>query len=340
MYIHHRPAAAIFRLAIGALSTIGAGLQFVTLGDAAWRLFSTWVMILTAIYYIVLSLISALCTRRSLGKQNSPMFEGVLITANSMILIGTLCFLNLGWPVPGANGLGGILIHFVIPLMTLLDYALFCRKGRLQFIYPFDWLVLPIVYVSLVLISALNYASTQPLAIPYPFLDYAALGFENFALSLIIIALLTLVFGYSLFLADFALSGKLAKRIVLPKLKAVPIEDEQATPVVTPTPRTQPVNTSPSSKSTPKPSAATKTSPQKPNSANKKKPKPASVKTTKSAAKAKKPKAQSAPKPAKPQSATAKSSEKPANAEPSNPKPQAAKPSEPKPKETPKIRKF
>lgn len=369
MYIHHRPAAAIFRLAIGALATIGVGLQFVTLGDAAWRLFSTWVMILTAIYYIVLSLISALRTRRSLGKQNSPIFEGALITANSMILIGVICFLNLGWSVPGVNGVGGILVHFIIPLMTLLDYALFCRKGRFQFVYPFDWLVLPIVFSALILISALNRNNTIQLAIPYPFLDYATLGFENFAISLTIIALLVLIFGYSLFLVDFALSGKLAKRIVLPKLKAVLVDDDQNASTAILTPSIQPTDTSSISskpaakattapkatkaepkpptkpdskptgaKSVSKPSSTTKAVSRKSSNA-KNKPKPTSA-TSESAAEVKKPKIQADQKPAKTQSITNKSSEKPAKTEQSSSKSQAAKPTEPKTKEGPKIRKF
>lgn len=264
MYIHHRPAAAIFRLATGALAAAGVGLQFVIFGSVAWRLFSTWTLLLTAFYFVVIALISAFWSRRSLGKQNSPVLEGAIIVANIIMLAGAVYSWQVDQPSWWINNVGMMVLYFLVPIMTLLDYCLFCRKGRFHIIFPIDWLAFPIIYTALILLTALNHLSALELAIPYRFLNYEAIGFNNFALSLIIIAILVLVFGYLFFVIDLILSGKLAKQIVLPKLKAVVIEEVPASSAVeaavsSPVPPTTPAKAPDSSAESSKSNQTTKT---------------------------------------------------------------------------------
>lgn len=258
MYMHYRPAAAIFRLTTGGLAVAGTALQFVTFGSAAWRLFSTWTLLITALYFVVIAIVSAFWSRRSLGKQNSPVLEGTIIVANMMTLVGAVYFWQIDQSSWWSDNIGMTALYLLVPIMALLDYCLFCRKGRFHVIFPIDWLAFPTIYAALILLTALNRFSTLELAIPYEFLNYELIGFNNFALSLVIIVILTLAFGYLLFLIDFALSGKLAKQIVLPRLKAVVVEETPDThmpetavaaivPAVDPTPST-------SLSETPKPS--------------------------------------------------------------------------------------
>ena len=71
-----------------------------------------------------------------------------------------------------------VALHYVVPIMTLLDWALFDEKGRMPVWGPFAWLSLVVVYLAVVMVGAgpmglfLGGGTTADVSrYPYTFLD-------------------------------------------------------------------------------------------------------------------------------------------------------------------------
>lgn len=95
-----------------------------------------------------------------------------------------------------------MLQHYVVPLMTIGDWLLFCPKGRLRRSAPFAWLLMPLAYFLYILIRAPfagNIAGTES-PYPYGFIDIQLYGLavvaSNAALALVgMLALAYLLYG-------------------------------------------------------------------------------------------------------------------------------------------------
>src|SRR5690554_6740485 len=86
-----------------------------------------------------------------------------------------------------------LLVHYVVPLMTLLDYILFDTKGNYKKSYLKYWMIFPIAYVIYVYLYGLlggTFPSfEQESSFPYFFLDYQTYGWT----------VLLFLFGIALF---------------------------------------------------------------------------------------------------------------------------------------------
>lgn len=87
-----------------------------------------------------------------------------------------------------------VIVHIVVPLLALGDWAVFARKGTLRWTEPMRWAAVPIVYVLVVLAVPLVNPAAWPGGgrYPYPFLDVTGLGWTQVLLNVVV---LTLVFG-------------------------------------------------------------------------------------------------------------------------------------------------
>ena len=221
------------RLIIGLLALDGFLAQLASLGADAWRVFDTWTILLTAGYFCVLAVLTFagwLQTHR--GRVICPMLYG-------MIIVGNLCALLL-WAVfkanhlPWLNGVSGqtFVLDILVPLLTLVDWAIFAKKGSFRAYDPWYWLGLPLIYMATMLVTSIYLPSSHALRYPYPFLDYHTIGISNMFWWTLIISTVVLLLGYVLMLLDFALSGKLSEHVVLPKIKTIVIEEEVEEPEV------------------------------------------------------------------------------------------------------------
>lgn len=226
MYIQSRPTVALYRLAVSVVATVSLILQFVVVGTAAWRTFPVWFLLIVAVYYAVLSIITAFMKRRDSGKVICPTLQGALLLAGTIIATATAIFGVVGMPGAGPTGFILFLANFCVPLMILLDWILFTRKGAWRFIDPFYWLALPIIYVSYILTSAAFMPASAELIYPYGFLDFPVINLDTMLWWMAILLVLALTFGYIYVVLDFAMSGRLGKYVVLPKIKTIVIEEE------------------------------------------------------------------------------------------------------------------
>ena len=112
---------------------------------------------------------------------------------------------------------GYILMHYIVPLMVILDYLLFFPKGLYKALHPLCWLILPYLYIAFTMICA-KFGSKifsgfgASSRYPYPFLDTDLYGKNKVALIIVFITAAFLALGYLSFVID-RLLGKNGKKL-------------------------------------------------------------------------------------------------------------------------------
>jgi len=115
------------------------------------------------------------------------------------------------------NRVVNILLHYAIPVLCVLDWVLFDRKGSFRLIYPIAWLIIPFVYFLLVMLRA-EFGTLIPHTesrFPYFFFDIDDLGFADVLAYALWFAIAFMVMGYIVVLVDKIMekhSLKLAKK--------------------------------------------------------------------------------------------------------------------------------
>ena len=82
------------------------------------------------------------------------------------------------WNPQGLNYLANVTLHYVMPVVFVLDWVLFTPKGRLRWIDPAKWLAFPLIYGVWVTIYGLISGWY-----PYWFVNISDLGFARAAVN-------------------------------------------------------------------------------------------------------------------------------------------------------------
>ena len=121
-----------------------------------------------------------------------------------------------------------VILHYVVPIMAVLDWLLFDEKGKMAVWGPFTWLSLAVAYVIVVMIGAgplgldLGGGTTAGITrYPYTFLDPAISGAGGVALFIGAMLVAFVALGYLFFGIDRIL-GRIANR--------KPVYEETPTP--------------------------------------------------------------------------------------------------------------
>jgi hypothetical protein len=102
-----------------------------------------------------------------------------------------------------------VLLHDLSPVLFVLYWLLFVRKGSLRWLHPFLWLGYPLLYVVYALLRA-----TVTHRYPYPFLDAAALGNARVFQNVVFLAGGFLLVGLVIVALDHQCSRRLARSSV------------------------------------------------------------------------------------------------------------------------------
>ncbi|WP_327588545.1 Pr6Pr family membrane protein [Nonomuraea sp. NBC_00507] len=94
----------------------------------------------------------------------------------------------------GIRGLGNFLLHYVTPVMALVDWTAFDRSRRVRWAAPFAWLGYPLLYGAFVLLVSPN----LPRRYVYPFLNVERLGWPAVASASLAALAAFVVLGYAL----------------------------------------------------------------------------------------------------------------------------------------------
>jgi hypothetical protein len=108
-----------------------------------------------------------------------------------------------------------VALHYVVPIMTLLDWVLFDEKGKMPVWGPFAWMSLVVGYLAVVMIGAgplglyLGGGTTGDVTrYPYTFLDPGIAGVGGVAAFCGVMLVAFVVLGYVLFGIDRLLGRK------------------------------------------------------------------------------------------------------------------------------------
>ncbi|MFA5007593.1 MAG: Pr6Pr family membrane protein [Candidatus Izemoplasmatales bacterium] len=107
------------------------------------------------------------------------------------------------------TSLKDFLVHVSTPVLSLLDYFLFDRKGRFTVFQPLYWTAFPILYwVYTIVYAALGgtfwLSEDAVSAYPYFFMDVSTYG----PLPIVVVALFVVLIGYGLFWTDRGLARR------------------------------------------------------------------------------------------------------------------------------------
>lgn len=94
--------------------------------------------------------------------------------------------------------------HYIVPILAIIDWLLFCPKGRWRRYDPAMWLLMPLTYFIYILIRAPFAGNIGNTSSPYPysFIDIQAHGVTTVAVNVLWSALGMIVLAYLLYFID------------------------------------------------------------------------------------------------------------------------------------------
>jgi hypothetical protein len=125
------------------------------------------------------------------------------------IMIMVTCFVYIGLlgdltSIIFYNSLRNLLCHVIVPVMFILDWAIFDEHNTVCILDPIKAFVMPLAYVAYILAYGAIYtaASGKEFEYPYFFLNVNKLGYGGVCLWVLILLVVFGVIGYIMFLYD------------------------------------------------------------------------------------------------------------------------------------------
>lgn len=133
-----------------------------------------------------------------------PRFKGAVTMA---ITITFLVYHFLLSPTAedykGLHYIRNIILHYIVPIMTIFDYIIFDKKGIYKIVDPLLWLIIPFIYFTFMLIRA---RVGSPFAdgsyYPYFIVDIDKYGLKTVLRNIFFITLFFIFLGYVEYFID------------------------------------------------------------------------------------------------------------------------------------------
>jgi len=217
MYINNRAAALIFRL----FTITGCGYGLASMSNifgggftAQMLVFYTTLSNILVFGYLTASVVHTVMGIRLFGLRGvSTLLPGLKRAFVLMIIITALVYhivlassdfiMSFDY---GLHSLPDILVHYFTPIMFMLDWLLFDKKGQVKRLDPLKWLILPGLY----LIFAVIRAQVGPpipmfgrmMRYPYPFLDVDYYGLGQVGINVLVLIAGFIFLGYIFYFTD------------------------------------------------------------------------------------------------------------------------------------------
>ena len=103
----------------------------------------------------------------------------------------------------GLEYIRNIILHYIVPIMTILDYIIFDKKGIYKIIDPLLWLLIPFLYFAFILIRArLGEPFFFFFYYPYFFVDIDKYGLKIVLRNVFFITIFFTILGYIEYFID------------------------------------------------------------------------------------------------------------------------------------------
>ena len=99
--------------------------------------------------------------------------------------------------------ISSILLHYIIPIMTIFDFIIFDKRGIYTKKDPFTWLLIPSAYFIFSIIRAyLGEPFSGGSRYPYFFIDIDKYGLGLVLINTVLLAIGFLIIAYSIYFID------------------------------------------------------------------------------------------------------------------------------------------
>lgn len=221
----------IWKFAICAVASVGVLMQTGIIGGGILNLgtlnyFTVLSNLLVAFYFLVdaVWMLNHLGKAKRGGEWQIKFKHAVLMCIVLTGVIANTLIAGQFSNQTGAMATSMMLLHICTPVMAVLDWILFERKGQIRPGEPFVWMVLPLLYFAYVMVAVGVFGfDFSPLQTgsryPYPFIDLDALGIQQLLANVGLIAVAFLIVGYVVFVVDRMWAFIAKKRTAKPTAK-------------------------------------------------------------------------------------------------------------------------
>ncbi len=126
-----------------------------------------------------------------------PVVQTGLLLYISIVGLVYHFFLSIIWSPPGLQYIVDMMLHYVVPVLYILYWMLYAKKGALQYMNIIIWLIYPMIYIIYTLTRG-AFTNTYP----YPFLNVGQLGYEKVGFNMLGLSLAYLILGCIIILID------------------------------------------------------------------------------------------------------------------------------------------
>lgn len=128
-----------------------------------------------------------------------PGLKGIAMMCITVTLLVAHFLLGARFTMGNASGISLLIAHYIVPLMVILDWLLFDKKGLIRATSPLIWTIAPLLYFAYTVLDA---HTGQGHRYPYPFLDASTLGWSRVSLTVLALVIFFVVLGYVYFAID------------------------------------------------------------------------------------------------------------------------------------------
>ncbi len=193
MYIKSRILSTIFRIIFIMVCGAGIVMKLMETGVTVNTVMSDFALLagtLAVIYFIYLIVAGS-------GYERGVFRGAVTMYMIVVFIVYYLVYFGFSVIMPSELSPAGYLLYFVSPLMALLDYILFCRKGGFGSYSPAIWVLIPLMFN--IIIFFINRSGIYTHSVSY-------FSFPGMNMAAAVIMLLGI--GYLLFIADNIMAGR------------------------------------------------------------------------------------------------------------------------------------
>lgn len=168
--------------------------------------------ILCLVYFVIafaFSIKSIVKNDNDITSGFAPKFKGAVVMAITVtMLIYWFMLHETGFSMDadaaalasiGLTPISNLLVHLIVPFVTIFDWLLFAKKGLFKGFYPVIWLIIPLAYYIFTLITAsTGHTFLSGSRYPYFFIDSDLIGWNGVAMYIPILAAVFLLIGYAI----------------------------------------------------------------------------------------------------------------------------------------------
>lgn len=203
MHIRSKALSILWKTAIAVCAFVGLGLQIgLFKGElhlSSFKYFTNISNLLCMVYFLIDVIYLSAAKKRDGSVSWCPALKGVAMMGITVTWL--VAHFMLGSFTMGASLRVSIrLVHYVVPILTILDWLLFDKKGQIKLTAPLLWTVFPLGYFAAIM--GLAFFGNGVPFYPYPFMNVEKQGLTRVLITVAVMLAFFIALGYLFVLVD------------------------------------------------------------------------------------------------------------------------------------------